>query len=195
MRKLLKIFIILLAITLGVFGWLFFQIITTGQSDQTEHGDAIVVLGAAEYGGKPSPVFQARLDHAKELYEKGVAPLIITTGGTYPGEKKSEGEVGKKYLEKKAVPASSIIAETESLTTKQNLMRVRDLIKEKNIQRIILVSDPFHMYRAMILAKDLGLTPLASPTRTSPISQNAWLQFTYTGREAILILAHVLFDL
>lgn len=194
MRKLLKIFILLLAITLGVFGWLFFQIITTGQSDQTDHADAIVVLGAAEYAGKPSPVFQARLDHAKELYEKGVAPFIITTGGTYPGEKKSEGEVGKKYLEEKGIPVSSIVAETESLTTKQNLMRVKDLAKERNIQRVILVSDPFHMYRATIMAEDLDLTPLSSPTRTSPISQNIWLQLLYIGREAILILAHVLFD-
>lgn len=195
MQKLLKILTLLLAITLGVFGWLFFRIITTGHLDQSDHADAIVILGAAEYDGKPSPVFRARLDHAKELYEKGIAPLIVTTGGTYPGEKKSEGEVGKKYLEEKGVPALNIIAETESLTTKQNLMRVKDLAREKNIQRIVLVSDPFHMYRATILAEDLGFTPLSSPTRTSPISQNTWLQLTYVGREAILILAHVLFGI
>jgi len=194
-RKLLKILVLLFAITLGVFGWLFFRIISTGQLDQSNHADAIVVLGAAEYAGKPSPVFQARLDHAKELYEKGVAPLVITTGGTYPGEKKSEGEVGRNYLQENGIPPSNIIAETESLTTKQNLMRVKDLTKEKNIQRIMIVSDPFHMYRAALIAKDLDLTPLTSPTRTSPISKNIWLELWYIGREAILILAHALFDI
>ena len=182
-----------------ILGWTFFQIIRTAQlneaTNEATNVDAIIVLGAAEYAGKPSPVFQARLNHAKELFEKGFAPLIITTGGTYPGEKISEGEVGRKYLERRGIPAEKIIAETQSLTTKQNLMRVKDIARDKKIERVILVSDPFHMYRSVKIAEDLGFTALSSPTRERPKSQNKWLEMQYIGREMGLVILHEFFDI
>lgn len=194
MKKLLKIFLGLTGVTLIILSWTAFQIIRTGQTDQAAPADAIVVLGSAVYAGKPSPVSQARLDHALELFQKGYAPLIITTGGTYPGEKFSEGEVGKKYLSMNGIPEPSIVAEQYSQTTKQNLSRVSDIAAEKKLNRLIIVSDPFHMYRATLIAKDLNLSPLSSPTRTSPISKNTWLELKYIGREIALVLLHELFD-
>lgn len=176
------------------FSWLFFRILWTASFDSSDKADAIVILGAAEYAGKPSPVFRARLDHAYELYRKKLAPIVITTGGKFPGEIFSEGEVGKKYLISKGIPEANIISEEFSLTTKQNIMRVSDIAKEKKIKRIILVSDPFHMYRSALLSRDAELAPLLSPTRTSPISKNFKLELEFLFRETILSAAHILFD-
>lgn len=184
-----KIFIAALTIFgifLLTFGLLFFRIYQTSKLDLAAKADAIAVLGAAQYAGKPSPVFQARLDHAAELYERDRAPFIITTGGTHPGEKFSEGEVGKMYLIKKSVPAEKIISDEESLTTRENIERIAEIAREKNFQKIILVSDPFHMYRALTLAEDFEIEALPSPTRTSPISENRWLEIRYMLRETLL---------
>lgn len=194
MKKLLKIFLGLAGVTLIILSWTAFQIIRTGQSDKAAPADAIVVLGAAEYAGKPSPVFQARLDHAKDLFEKKFAPLIITTGGTHPGEKISEGEAGKNYLVQQNIPAEKIIAETGSLTTKQNLTGVKEIAEKNGIQKIIIVSDAFHLYRAKKIAEDLDLVTLTSPAANSPISKNTWLELKYIGREIALVLLHELFD-
>lgn len=186
MNRFLKILGVIIGLVLISAGFLFFKIIATSQLDETGKSDAIVVLGAAEYAGKPSPVFEARLNHALELFNKDLAPLIITTGGTYPNEKFSEGEVGKKYLENKNIPAEKIIAETQSLTTQENLAGVAKIAAEKNIKKIILVSDPFHMYRAKKIAERMGFTVFVSSTRKSPISKNKWLELRYMGRELLL---------
>lgn len=188
MKTIFRIFSVILLLVILSLGWMFFKIIATSQLDETEKSDAIVVLGAAEYAGKPSPVFEARLNHALELFNKELAPLIITTGGTYPDEKYSEGEVGKKYLESKNIPAEKIIAETQSLTTEKNLAGVAKIAAEKNIKKIILVSDPFHMYRAKKIAERMGFTVFVSPTRESPISKNKWLELRYMARELPLTI-------
>lgn len=174
--------------------WLFSQIHRFSKIDMAQTADAVAVLGAAQYKGKPSPIFQARLDHAFELSKKDFAPIIITTGGIYPGEKISEGEVGKKYLQQKGVPAEKIIAETNSLTTKQSIARLNEIAEKKNLKKIILVSDPFHMYRTKLIAENLGIEVLTSPTRTSPISKNFWLEMKYIAREMALSFLHILFD-
>src|SRR3989338_2809608 len=190
MKKLLAVIIIVLGIAIFAFAWLFFTIEYKGSIDEVERADAIAVLGAAEYDGKPSPVLQARLDHAYDLYKEGVAPVIITTGGVHEGEKISEGDAGKAYLIKKRVAASALISEGNSLTTKQNIARIEDIVHAHGFGKIILVSDPFHMYRATMIARDRGLTTLSSPTRTSPISRNFWLETKYVLREIGLSLAH-----
>jgi uncharacterized SAM-binding protein YcdF (DUF218 family) len=124
-----------------------------------------------------------------------LAPIIITTGGVYDGEKFSEGEVGKKYLEERGVPAEKIIAEEESQTTKQNLSRVKDIVEERGIKNIILVSDPFHMYRALKIAEGLNLDATTSPTTQSPISKNFWLEFGFIVKEVLAVAAHFVFDI
>lgn len=176
------------------FAWLFVQIEFTASLDLATNADAIVVLGAASYAGNPSPVFKARLEHAAELFQKKLAPIIITTGGIYAGEAISEGATGKKFLEEIGIPADQILAEENSETTKQNLTRIAEIAKERNLSKIILVSDPFHMYRAVRIAEDLGLSAFPSPTRKSPISKNFWLELWYVGRELILSFMHIIFD-
>lgn len=188
MKKVFIAALTIFGIFLLTFGWLFFRIYQTSKLDLAVKANAIAVLGAAEYAGKPSPVFQARLDHAAELYKEDLAPFIITTGGTHPGEKFSEGEVGKMYLIKKGVPADKIMSDEESLTTRENIERIVEISREKKLKKIILVSDPFHMYRALTLAENFGIEALPSPTRTSPISENKWLEIRYMLRETVLTL-------
>ena len=192
MKKILKILLILACLLFFAFSWLFFQIYRTAQFDLAEPADAIAVLGAAAYSGKPSPVLKARLDHGLELYNKGFAPLIIATGGTHPGEKFSEGATGKKYLIEKGILQQNIIAEEKSLTTKENIINIAEIVQRKKLKRIIIVSDPFHMYRAKIIAEDLGIEVLTSPTTTSPISKNFWLELKYMGRETLLSALEIL---
>lgn len=201
LKKLAKIIAVITAVALIAVLWLFFNILRTGALDSAQKADAIAILGAAAYNGEPSPVFKARLNHAKELYKKSFAPFIITTGGTYSGalpagrqEKFSEGEVGKKYLIKLGIPEESIIAETISMTTAQNINRIAEISSERGFKKVILVSDPFHMYRSILIAKNYGLDALASPTRTSPILKNSWEEFKFTLRELGLVIINFLFN-
>lgn len=186
MKKVLRAILVIFGILLLTFTWLFFRIYQTSKLDLAGKADAVAVLGAAEYAGKPSPVFQARLDHAADLYKEGFAPFVITTGGTHPGEKFSEGAVGKMYLAKKSVPEEKIMADEESLTTRENIERIAEIAREKNFQKIIIVSDPFHMYRALLLAEKFEINAIPSPTRKSPISENRWLELQYMLRETFL---------
>lgn len=174
--------------------WLFFNILRIGALDLAQKADAIAVLGAAAYNGEPSPVLKARLNHAAELYKKSLAPFIITTGGTYSGEKFSEGEVGKKYLIKLRIPEENIITETTSQTTAQNINRIAEIARERGFKKVILVSDPFHMYRSLKIARSYELDALASPTKTSPILKNSWEEFKFTLRELGLVIINFLFN-
>lgn len=196
MKKILRIFgVIVLAIFL-FFSVTVFQIYWTGGKDERQKVDAIVVLGSAEYAGKPSPVFKARLDHGADLYKEKYAPLIIVAGGQDEDEAYSEAGVGKAYLIKqKKIPAEKIIAEEYSLTTIQNISRLRDFVKEKNLESVLLVSDPFHMFRAKWLAKKWSIEVYTSPTQTSPISENYWLEFKFVIREAVAFAGHLFFQL
>lgn len=195
LKKIKYIVIALIIFILAVFLIMFYKIEHAANLDQAQNADAIVVLGAAVYAGRPSPVLKARLDHAAELFNAGLAPLIITTGGTHAGEKYSEGGVGKEYLRRQNIPENNILAEEQSLTTKQNFTRVAEIANSRNLKKIIVVSDPFHMYRANIIAKDSGLDVFTSPTRASPIFKNSWLELQYIGREMVLSLTHILLDI
>ena len=195
MKALIKISVaVVIIISLG-FLWLFFLISRTARIDNAEKADAIAVLGAAAYWGVPSPVFKARLDHAYELFQKNLATIIITTGGIYSGEILAEGDVGKKYLKEKGVPEEKIIAEAFSTTTQQNIMRISEIAENKGFRKIILVSDPFHMYRAIKIAEDFDLEAFSSPTRSSPISQNKLVEFQYVLREIISVMLSRLYHL
>lgn len=195
MRKKVLIFVIGLAGVIILFiSFTAFQVLRYSTIDSNNNADAIVVLGAAEYAGKPSPVFKARLDHAYNLFEMNRAPIIVTTGGAITKEEKSESRVGKNYLMKLGVPENVIFIEEESQTTKQNLDRTKEIAQVKKIASVILVSDPFHMYRAKIIAEDLGFITYTSPTTTSPIAKNKRLNFQYIVRETALSILHIIFD-
>src|SRR4051812_611699 len=160
-------------------------IVDAGRRDQAAMADAIVVLGAAQYEGRPSPVLRARLDHAASLWNRRLAPRMIVTGGRGVGDTTSEAAVGMRYLVQRGVPASSIWMDTAGLTTSQSMVAVRRLLGVKSSPSVLIVSDPFHMLRLAILARRLHMIPMLSPTRTSPISTRPWQQLRYVMAESI----------
>ena len=153
--------------------------------DEARPAQAIVVLGAAQYSGKPSPVLRARLDHALDLWNRHLASLLILTGGTGSGDTTSEAAVGKKYAKKHGVPDSAILVENEGRTTSESMRAVAGMLEVRGLQSALLVSDPFHMLRLRILARRFGFTPYTSPTRTSPISPNREERWKYIFSESI----------
>jgi uncharacterized SAM-binding protein YcdF (DUF218 family) len=162
LRALLVFALILLAGALGWCRWVYLQIERYAQLDQAAPADAIGVLGAAEYDGRPSPVFRARLDHALELYHRGLAPLIITLGGP-GGDQYTEGSVGAGYLISKGVPEADIIAETESRNTEESARRIAVIARVNGLHRLVVVSDGTHMFRIHAICAAEGLDVLTSP--------------------------------
>ena len=162
--------------------------------DEARPAQAIVVLGAAQYAGKPSPVLRARLDHALDLWNRHLASLLILTGGTGSGDTTSEAAVGRKYAEKHGVPDSAILVENEGRTTSESMRAVAGMLEVRGLQSALLVSDPFHMLRLRILARRFGFTPYTSPTRTSPISPNREEHWKYMFSESIKAPMAFLFE-
>jgi len=159
----------------GVAGW----IIWVGVRDQAQSADAIVVLGAAAYDARPSPVLRERIEHALALYRRGLAPRLIFTGG-YGGQgaRFAESEVARRYAIGQQIPAEAIWIETRSQSTCQNLMEARQLLHEHAWERVIVVSDPLHMARALRLSRRLGIEAVSSPTPSSRFrSAGPWLNF------------------
>jgi uncharacterized SAM-binding protein YcdF (DUF218 family) len=162
--------------------------------DEARPAQAIVVLGAAQYAGKPSPVLRARLDHALELWNRHLASLLILTGGTGSGDTTSEAAVGRKYAKRHGVPDSAILVENEGRTTSESMRAVAGMLEVRGLQSALLVSDPFHMLRLRILARRFGFTPYTSPTRTSPISPNREERWKYIFSESIKAPMAFLFE-
>ena len=163
--------------------WVYSQIATFAHQDQAAPADAIAVLGAAEYDGRPSPVYRARLDHALDLYRRGIAPLIITLGGP-GGDQYTEGSVGANYLISMGVPEEDVIAETHSRDTEQSAHTIAVIARANGFHRLIVVSDPTHMFRVRALCKADGLNVLTSP-RAVPANDDASLQFGRIAHETI----------
>jgi len=143
-----------------------------GARDQARNADAIVVLGAAQYNGRPSPVFRARLDHAAALYQRGLAPVVLVTGGVGAGDTLSESEVGRRYLAKAGLPDGAVLALPAGTSTSASLAGVARWFSGRDSRRVLLVSDGFHMLRLQIIATRLGLVPFTSPAANSPIRAN-----------------------
>lgn len=162
-------------------------VVLWGARDRAARADAIVVLGAAQYAGRPSPVLRARLDHALELYRAGLAPRMIVTGGMGTGDTTSEAEVSSRYVRARGVPDTAIMLEREGRTTTQSLRAVADMMHGRRLQDAILVSDPFHMLRLRILAGRLGVRAFTSPTRTSPIAANREQEWSYVFSESVKV--------
>lgn len=153
--------------------------------DEARPAQAIVVLGAAQYAGRPSPVLRARLDHALDLWNRHLASLLILTGGTGSGDTTSEAAVGRSYAKKRGVPDSAILVESEGRTTSESMRAVAGMLEVRGLQSALLVSDPFHMLRLRILARRFGFTPYTSPTQTSPISPNKEERWKYIFSESL----------
>lgn len=179
---------ILTIIVVGVFAlWVVSAaaVLIWSSRDEARPAQAIVVLGAAQYAGKPSPVLRARLDHALDLWNRRLATLLILTGGTGSGDTTSEAAVGRTYARKHGVPDSAILVESEGRTTSESMKAVAGMLEVRGLQTALLVSDPFHMLRLRILARRFGFTPYTSPTQTSPISPNREQRWKYIFSESL----------
>jgi uncharacterized SAM-binding protein YcdF (DUF218 family) len=178
-----------IAIVLLLTAWIgiMVAIVLAGRRDEARPAAAIVVLGAAQYVGRPSPVLRARLDHAILLWQHGMAPQVIFTGGRGEGDTTSEAAVSRRYALRRGVPDSVIVVETIGRTTRESLHGVAELMLDRPSGEVILVSDPFHMLRLSILARRFGLRPIMSPTRTSPISRNRGEAWRYVLGESVKV--------
>jgi uncharacterized SAM-binding protein YcdF (DUF218 family) len=146
-----------------------YRIWAQGQRDEERPADAIVVMGAAQYDGRPSRVFAARLDHAVSLYFAGVAPRLVLTGGKAEGDRTTEAAAGRAFALELGVPLEDILVEEESRTTLESVRAVAALLEANGARSAIFVSDRPHMLRVLRMAADAGVTAWGSPTRTSPI--------------------------
>ena len=140
--------------------------------DEATGADAIVVLGAAQYNGRPSPVFRARLDHAATLYQRGLAPVVLVTGGVGPRDSLNEANIGRDYLSRLGLPDEAVIPLAGGHDTYSSIEQVNRWFAGRDSRRVLLVSDGFHMLRLRIIARRLGLTPYTSPAAGSPIHAN-----------------------
>jgi uncharacterized SAM-binding protein YcdF (DUF218 family) len=154
---------------LGWFAFNLYQVHSVGASDQRRPVDAIVVMGAAQYDGRPSPQLAARLDHVVELWKQGLAPVVVVTGGKRTGDRFTEAEASARYLEARGVPASAILEENQAHNSYDSLVGVHDLLAARGLRSVLLVSDPYHSLRIRLIAEDLGMQAYVSPTRTSPV--------------------------
>ncbi len=163
----------------------FIVVLVTAQRDERRAADAIVVLGAAQYNGRPSPVLQSRLDHALKLYQLELAPVVVLTGGVGAGDRESEATVGKRYLRARGVPAKRIVLRPRGRSTHESMDDVAEWARAEELDTLLLVSDPFHLARLKVEARRIGIAAYVSPTRTSPISSNPRLELEYLMAEAV----------
>lgn len=167
--------------------WLgsFLAVVRASRHDAAGPANAIIVLGAAQYNGHPSPVLKARLDHAAALYRRHLAPLIVVTGGIGAGDSVSEAAVGQRYLLASGIPDSAIRADATGSSTEPSLRAAALTVEQAGGRRVILVSDGFHLLRLTIVARRLGLEPMGSPAPASPIRANRRRELIYLLGESV----------
>jgi uncharacterized SAM-binding protein YcdF (DUF218 family) len=173
LKDLTRLALAVVAGALLVLAYTTWRIWDQGNQDDPRPADAIVVLGAAQYNGVPSPIYRARLDHAIDLFEEGLAPALVMTGGKLPGDKTTEAEAGRRYAISKGVPEDAILVEDHGRTTLESLRTVSRMLTERGLHSAVFVSDRTHMLRVLRIARDEGLEAYGSPTRTSPIDASA----------------------
>jgi uncharacterized SAM-binding protein YcdF (DUF218 family) len=172
-----------LVLLLGALAAIIPSIVHDSRKQELVPAQAIVVFGAAEYDGRPSPVFRARLDHANELFRQGLAPVVITTGGAAADPKYSEGGVGHDYLMRKGVPESALIAETQASNTAESAARVAVIMRANHMDQCIAVSDAYHMFRIRKLLEHEGMRVLLAP-RADSKPKSAWQRTLAIMRES-----------
>jgi uncharacterized SAM-binding protein YcdF (DUF218 family) len=182
LRRSLVALLVVVAVVVGYYVLTVIQVWRAARSDDPRPSDAIIVLGAAQYDGRPSEAFAARLDHAADLYARGIAPLVVVTGGKQPGDRFTEASVGADYLIARGVPDTAILRETTSRNSWESLQASARFLFPRDVRRVVLVSDPFHSLRIRLTAGEIGFDAVTSPTRTSPIRGIAeWRRFLGEG--------------
>lgn len=185
MRRLLTWIAWLIAGGAVLYGAIFSYVVAVSRRDQRGPADAIVVLGAAHYNGRPSNVLRARLDHAAKLYREGLAPLIVVTGGKADGDRLSEALVSREYLLGRRVPDSAVVMQPTGRNSRESIAAAAEWLGDRGLRDVVLVSDPFHMARLAAEARALDLAPRTSPTRTSPISSERTRELEYLAAETL----------
>lgn len=183
-----------LVIAVLIVGGTALRVWQVARLDDRQAVDAVVVLGAAQYDGQPSSIFAARLRHAQALYAQGLAPRIVTTGGSRQGDVYTEAEAGRRYLIDRGVPARAVVAVGEGADTLGSLRAVAGRAEGDGWQQVLVVSDPWHSLRARTMARDSGLEAWTSPTRSGPVVQTRETQARYIVRETAALLYYRLTD-
>jgi len=177
-----------LAVALLVaYGALLAWVVLVSREDQRRRTDAIVVLGAAHYNGRPSPVLLGRLEHALSLYREQLAPWIVVTGGTHPGDAESEASVQRRYLIEHAVPDSVVVPLEEGATTQETMAAVARWLQGQRLDTVLLVSDGFHLARLRLEARNHGVVGYTTPTLESPIARGSYREWAFLSREALKV--------
>ena len=175
LRRLLRGIAVAVALLSVYYLITLFQVWRAGNEDGPESAEVIVVLGAAQYDGRPSPQLAARLDHALDLWEDGVAPLLMVTGGNQPGDRFTEAEASLAYLVERGVPETAILREDIGRTTYESLDAAADVLAAGGLDVVVLVTDPYHALRSKLIAEDVGLDASLSPTPSTVV--NGWSSF------------------
>nr|WP_236542802.1 YdcF family protein [Spiractinospora alimapuensis] len=178
--------LLLVAVLVPVLTWA--SVWFTARQDDRTPSDAIVVMGASQYNGRPSPVFEARLTHAMNLYDEGVAPAIVTVGGGLPGDNYTEGEAGRNWLVEQGVPSENVVGVGEGSDSLDSLEAVAESFDERGWSSAIIVSDPWHALRSKVIASDTGIDAGTSPARSGPAVLTRETQLWYITREAASLL-------
>src|SRR5207245_3537348 len=187
-HKWLRLLALAVAVVLIYVASVCLHIVQEASQQETHPADAIVVFGAAEYAGRPSPVYRARLDHAFELFRRGIAPVVITSGGAAADPKFSEGGVGHDYLKRRGIPDSSLIAETQGSDTAESAKRVGVILRANHMSSCIAVSDEYHVFRIRRLLEDERVRVYVAP-RPESKPHSLWLRAWAVTREAVSYIA------
>lgn len=175
----------LLVVGVLIFAVTAVRVWQVGREDHRPHSDAILVLGAAQYDGRPSATLRARLDHALLLYREGVAPRIVTVGGKEPADVYTEAAAGARYLQAAGVPSAAIVMVGQGRDTLLSLRAADVIFHEHGWHSVVIVTDPWHELRSATMARDLGLTVATSPTHTGPASHGRPTEARYIARETL----------
>src|SRR3989454_5868994 len=185
--KWLRLLALAVAVMLIYLASICLHILQQGSQQEIHPADVIVVFGAAEYAGRPSPVYRARLDHGFDLFRKGLAPVVITTGGAAQDPDFSEGGVGRDYLSRRGVPEENLIAETQSSDTAQSAGRVANIMRANGMRTCIAVSDAYHVFRIRSLLEHEGVKAEVAP-RPDSRPRSLWQRFEAVMRETMSYL-------
>jgi len=175
--------IVPLLVVVAIFGYIAHAVVRDSRAQELHSADAIVVFGAAEYDGRPSPVFRARLDHAYDIFRQGLAPTVITTGGAAADPNYSEGGVGHDYLMRRGVPEMALIAETQASDTAESAQRVAVIMRTNRMKSCIAVSDAYHVFRIRKLLEHEGLQVYVAP-RADSQPKSLWQRGVFILRES-----------
>lgn len=184
MRLIIKLVALLIVVVLAYPAWLAFRVWDQSHEDEVHSADAIVVLGAAQYDGEPSPILKARLDQATYLFDEGLSDTVIVTGGKREGDRFTEARAAHIYLESQGIPPERILEEEEGSTTYESLQRVAEIGKDRDFDSVLLVSDPLHSERIKRMARDLGFDEAyASPASYIALNRSRETKLREIARE------------